>query len=234
MSYWKAPWPCTGGEFLAGFGLDDSSPFEEWLLFTREQLTRQAALTMRRLSDLFEMQGYAEQAQDYAHRQLQLEPWNEEVHRRLMHLLALSGDRSAALAQYEACRRFLKTEWGVAPAPETSILAAEIRQGRVQAFDSPTPANDEIKKLPECVGRETELVKLQSALEAVQSRQGQVIFITGEAGQRQNHFAARVCPPSYGPQPRRGGSQRPVQRLQRAGRALFTVSGNGTNAQRGY
>ncbi len=170
------------GEFLAGFALDDSPPFEEWLLFTREQLTRQAALAARRLSELFEMQGDTEQAQNYVRRQLQFEPWNEEAHRRLMQLLALAGDRSTALAQYEACRDFLESEWGVDPAPETAGLAAEIRLGRVQALAPPTSSTNEIKALPECVGREAELAQLQNAFDAVQTGQGQACFITGEAG----------------------------------------------------
>ncbi|MBN1220134.1 MAG: DUF2791 family P-loop domain-containing protein [Anaerolineae bacterium] len=188
------------GEFLAGFGLDDSPSFEEWLLFTREQLTRQAALATRRLSELFETQGDTEQAQNYVRRQLQLEPWNEEAHRRLMQLLALAGDRSAALAQYEACRRFLETEWGVAPAPETVSLATEIWQGRGQLF-SPPPARQTTEKLPDCVGREAELAKLQNALDAVQTGQGQVIFVTGEAGSGKttllHEFACRAMAGSH-------------------------------------
>jgi DNA-binding SARP family transcriptional activator/uncharacterized small protein (DUF1192 family) len=188
------------GEFLAGFAPDDSLPFEEWLLFTREQLTRQAALAMRRLSRLFETQGDIEQAQNYARRQLQLEPWNEETHRRLMQLLVLTGDRSAALAQYEACHRFLEAEWNVAPAPETVSLAEEIRRGRGQAFALP-PTRQTTEKLPKCVGREVELAKLQSAFDATQTGQGQVIFITGEAGSGKttllHEFAGRAMVGSH-------------------------------------
>ena len=36
--------------------------------------------------------------------------YREEAHRRLMRLLAGSGQRSAALAQYETCRRLLADE----------------------------------------------------------------------------------------------------------------------------
>jgi DNA-binding SARP family transcriptional activator len=57
-----------------------------------------------------------------AHRQVELEPWLEEAHRELMRLLALSGQRSAALAQYETCRRILMEELRIEPAEETTSL----------------------------------------------------------------------------------------------------------------
>ena len=50
----------------------------------------------------------------YARRSLVLDNWREEAHRQLMHLLALDGRRSDALAQYESCRRLLAENLGVA------------------------------------------------------------------------------------------------------------------------
>ena len=50
-----------------------------------------------------------------------------------MRALALGGQRSAALAQYEACRRLLADELGVEPAPETTALYEQIRRGTLVA-----------------------------------------------------------------------------------------------------
>ena len=58
---------------------------------------------------------------------LELEPWWEEAHRQLIRLLALSGRRSEALAQYVKCRRVLAEELGVEPSPETTGLYEQIR-----------------------------------------------------------------------------------------------------------
>ncbi len=66
---------------------------------------------------------------DYARRILQLEPWREEAHRQLMLLLAQSGQRSAALAQYELCRQALRSELNVEPDAATLELVARIRAG---------------------------------------------------------------------------------------------------------
>jgi len=59
-----------------------------------------------------------ERTHHYAWQQVTLEPWREEAHRRLMRVLAASGQRSAALAQYETCRRLLAEELGVEPSAE--------------------------------------------------------------------------------------------------------------------
>jgi WD40 repeat protein/DNA-binding SARP family transcriptional activator len=119
------------GEFLQGLFLADSQFFEEWALFRREQLHRQALEVLHTLTDHYEGQGAYDRAQGYAARQLALEPWREEAHRQLMRTLALGGQRSAALAQYETCRRLLADELGVEPAAETTALYEQIRDGKL-------------------------------------------------------------------------------------------------------
>jgi DNA-binding SARP family transcriptional activator len=78
----------------------------------REQLHILALDALHRLTEQALDQADNTQAQRYARRQLALEPWREHAHRQLMRALARGGDRSAALAQYEACRRILAAELG--------------------------------------------------------------------------------------------------------------------------
>ncbi|MEZ4617363.1 MAG: BTAD domain-containing putative transcriptional regulator [Caldilineaceae bacterium] len=68
-------------------------------------------------------------------RLLHLDPYHEPTHRQLMRLLAQSGQRSAALAQYESCRHLLATELDVPPDETTTALVEQIRAG---AFDKRT------------------------------------------------------------------------------------------------
>jgi len=117
------------GEFLHGLFLSGSQPFEEWALFRREQLHRQAIDALHTLAVRYESQGAYDRARRYAQRQLALEPWREAAHRQLMRALALGGQRAAALAQYRACCRLLTDELGVEPAPETTTLYERIRDG---------------------------------------------------------------------------------------------------------
>jgi DNA-binding SARP family transcriptional activator len=58
-----------------------------------------------------------------------LDPWREEAHRRLMWLLISIGDRAAAIAQYEACRRTLEEDLGVEPMAETVALYQQLLAG---------------------------------------------------------------------------------------------------------
>ncbi|MES0361734.1 MAG: BTAD domain-containing putative transcriptional regulator, partial [Anaerolineales bacterium] len=117
------------GEFMEGFSLPDSPPFEEWQLLNREHYHRQVLDTLHRLSDAFEAQGEIESALPYAWRQVEIEPSRENAHRQIMRLLALSGQRDAALAQYETLKHVLARELGVEPAQETQELYGQLLRG---------------------------------------------------------------------------------------------------------
>jgi WD40 repeat protein/DNA-binding SARP family transcriptional activator len=122
------------GEFLEGFSLPDSPAFEQWVLARREDLHRQALQALFVLADAHEQQGNLEAALPYARRQMELEPWHEPGQQQLMRLLALSGQRSAALGQYEACRKALADELNVEPSVETKRLYEAIRDENMQGI----------------------------------------------------------------------------------------------------
>jgi DNA-binding SARP family transcriptional activator len=144
------------GELLAGFTCD-SLEFENWLRQERERLHR---LALEALTELTRQQ-LAQQdfaaAQATARRQLALEPWHEEAHRQLMTILALTGQRGAALAQYESCVAILDEEMGLDPSAATVALQAAIGAGELEM----TPAGQHAKKgvLP-APDRQAELILL--------------------------------------------------------------------------
>ncbi|MCB0131293.1 MAG: winged helix-turn-helix domain-containing protein, partial [Caldilineaceae bacterium] len=117
------------GPFLDGFKLSDSPQFEEWMVVTAEQVAHLARQASGRLADDCEEHGDYVQAAVWTRQQLALEPWNEEVHQRLIRQLASSGQRSVALHQYDICCRMLAVELGVEPQPATQALVAAIRDG---------------------------------------------------------------------------------------------------------
>lgn len=121
------------GPFLDGLSLPDAPDFETWLEQRREQLQGRALVLLRQLAQGHEREGNLEQAIATRRRELALDPWSEESHRQLMRLLALSGQTSAALAQFETCRAVLDQELGVAPEAETQELLRRIRQGELAA-----------------------------------------------------------------------------------------------------
>lgn len=185
------------GSFLEGFSLGDSAPFEEWTLYTREHLSRQMSSALHHLAATYEQRGEYEKAQSCARRQIKLEPWDETAHQQLMRALALDGQRSAALAQYEACCRLLASELGVEPAAATTTLYAQIRDGALAVSSaatdtrpvpavSPPPFLDQDEPVeaepPLFIAREHELARLDHFLERALAGKGQVVFVTGDAG----------------------------------------------------
>ena len=120
------------GEFLAHFFLDDSAAFDEWAALTRTALQQQAIRALGQLAAYHERRGAYAEVQQALTRQLAIESWREESHRALMRTLARSGQRCAALAQFERCQAILSAELGVTPEPATVALYHSIRGSTTQ------------------------------------------------------------------------------------------------------
>jgi WD40 repeat protein/DNA-binding SARP family transcriptional activator len=110
------------GSFLEGFSLPDSAAFEEWALLKREQLQRQVLSALQQLIGYYERSGEISRALPHAWRAVELDPWRGVAQRQLMHLLALDGQREAALAQYEQYRQLLAEELGAEPSEAAQEL----------------------------------------------------------------------------------------------------------------
>ncbi|MCA1552954.1 MAG: hypothetical protein LC737_01105 [Chloroflexi bacterium] len=115
------------GEFMEGFQVRDASAFDEWVSLQRERLRQVALQVLYRLAVQQTEQRDYRTGIETIMRLLAIEPWQEEAHRQLMLLYALNAQRSAALAQYETCRRLLKDELGVEPDKSTRQLYQQIR-----------------------------------------------------------------------------------------------------------
>jgi len=73
---------------------------------------------------------------------LAIDPLEESAHRRLMLLQALSGQRAAALKQYQRCRELLEAELQQLPDPATEKLRERISRGRITAGAGDTRTAD--------------------------------------------------------------------------------------------
>lgn len=125
------------GHFLDDFNLRDAPLFEEWTRPLQERYRQMAMKSLYWLTIYHtEQQQYATGI-NYVSRLLALEPWMEEAHRQLMLLLALSGRRSAALAQYETCRDLLQEELGVAPSEATTALYQRVLNEEIEPDPQP-------------------------------------------------------------------------------------------------
>jgi DNA-binding SARP family transcriptional activator/predicted ATPase len=179
------------GDLLAGFFLD-SQPFEEWLLVRREALRAQALQALHTLALYHDRQQNYAEVERCARQQLALESWREEAHCQLMRALALSGQRSAALAQYEACRTILAEELGAEPCDEARLLYAQILSDtpltvddRASALPSNLPTH-----LPSFYGRSEELSQIAACLEKAGCR---LLSIVGPGGIGKTRLALQAA-----------------------------------------
>jgi DNA-binding SARP family transcriptional activator len=109
------------GDLLAGFGLRDSADFDEWQLSAAQELRRDLASVLERLTDEL-AQGDIDAAIAYARRWVELDPLHEPAHRALIALHTRKGDRAQAVRQYRECVALLERELGVGPEAETTRL----------------------------------------------------------------------------------------------------------------
>ena len=116
-------------DFLTGFSLVDAPEFGVWQVQEAERLRREYAQALHKLAQCLADSGDYAEVLAYARRWLELDPLHEPAHRMLMHLHARSGDRSAAVHQYEECVQVLASELGMQPEPETIALYEQIRSG---------------------------------------------------------------------------------------------------------
>jgi predicted ATPase/DNA-binding SARP family transcriptional activator len=179
------------GDLLEGFYVDDAPAFEEWLLVERERLRALATETLHRLVTYYIGWGEYADGLEYARRLLAMEPWSEDAHRQMMRLLALSGQRTAALAQYETCRRVLAEELNAEPSPETQSLYESIQAS--QDLGQPH-AQTPMRALPlqttPFVGRETELAKIDQLLRDSACR---LLTLLGPGGIGKTRLAVRAA-----------------------------------------
>jgi DNA-binding SARP family transcriptional activator len=194
------------GPFLNGFGIPDCLEFERWSCQERAALE---LIYLEALSRLVEAQtaesDYAS-AIVYARRYLETDELAEEMHRRLIALYALIGDRTRALRQFEECVSILERELGADPLPETRGAYQSVLEGRrpkwrpESAETVEAPWSKRLRLDVPLIGRSSVIHYLDRALLEVKAGQSKVVLISGEPGigkSRLLHdFAARCHPHS--------------------------------------
>lgn len=111
--------------------------YADWCAEERERLREIYFDVLNHLVDGYIDGGDHERAAQICRLALVREPCREGFHRALMICLAQLGQRDRVIAHYQRCRQALKTELGVAPAPQTErlyrSLVADGQSGRAAA-----------------------------------------------------------------------------------------------------
>ena len=186
---WRTCAPCSErlqqalglyrGHFLADFSIADSAVFEEWASLQREHLLQRALSALERLAERAQWRGAYTEALTYAQRLVALEPLLEVNQRTCMRLLALNGERTAALAQYRQLHTMLAQELAAEPEEATTALFDQIRRGDTAGLQPAQPPFVVPMPPTPLVDRSEELQAICARLQDMNVR---AVTITGTGG----------------------------------------------------
>jgi hypothetical protein len=146
---------------------------------------------LARLASIYEDAGDLAAAVTALEQWLRLDVLNEEAHRRLLAAHLATGNSTAGLRAYEACRTVLAMELGSAPNLEIQALAEQLEATAHHPAAGPTSyrLDSELVLEPPLVGRAPELVTLRGCFARAQQGQVQVVVLSGESGIGKTHLA---------------------------------------------
>lgn len=105
------------GEFLA------DSPYAEWAIAERHRLHELACAGLRKLADIRFERDAMTAATRCVERLARMQPYDEDVHRRLIELKLAEGRRSDAMRQYSILRARIKRTFGNEPSFKLTDLS---------------------------------------------------------------------------------------------------------------
>jgi len=183
------------GEFLEGF-LDD-----EWCEDERRSFRVSYLRLLRKLADASRSASEHAVAIGYLEKIVSLDPLDEGAHRELIALHYISGNRTAALVQFERVKQVLESELGVPPSKETLelrdyVLRHSSRGGsRPERARLPGLAGSDLpinsQELP-TVGRGLQLQLVQLRLDSALQGRGSGLVVCGDAGIGKSKFVEDV------------------------------------------
>jgi len=176
------------GDLLPGFTCD-SLEFEDWLRRERERLHGLALDALQQRTEWLLSSGNLTEAKAMAKRQLSLEPWRELAHRQLIQAHALAGDRQAAQAQFETCKKTLWEELAAEPEPKTIALAEQIAAGAEIQLRA-RPRHNLIAPVTPFFGREADLNAVRAR---ITDRAFRLVTLVGEGGIGKSRLALEVA-----------------------------------------
>lgn len=123
---------------------------DDWALREREKHRRIYLNALWRLMQVATVRRQYLDGIRFAQCILDCDALREDVHRELMRLFVLSGQRAQALLQFDACRQLLKRELSIGPMRETMDLYRRIADHAVTARETPA---QEWQEIPDVAAR---------------------------------------------------------------------------------
>jgi DNA-binding SARP family transcriptional activator len=179
---WAGAAALVMGQFMEGFTLEGSTPFEEYLSAERRQWDHRCADALVRHAESALSAGHLGTAKSASTSAARIAPFSEGAIMTLMRALALDGNWGEALAEYETFAKRLARRLGTQPSPACAALADRIRNTRgTPKARSPSPRPTQ-RRAP-LVGRAADLERLWAAWCGCKTtRKSTAAILVGDAG----------------------------------------------------
>lgn len=169
-----------GGSFLAGFWVAGVKAFEEWQARQEAELGRLARFALQKLLREAEVGGDWLRVIRLSTRILELDPYNEGVHRSRIEAIAASEGRQQALAELQRAAELIEMDL------ERGLESATLELKRILEQDPSSPGgpreDEERGHATPFIGRAEEFGWLRDEWESVKSGDGRCVVVIGEPG----------------------------------------------------
>jgi len=139
--------------------------YQDWCIYERERLQLIRIMMLEKLMFYCESRQRYARAIAYGQAILRQDRARERTHRELMRLYCLTGERTAAVRQYERCARALADEFDLRPDRQTVALHEQIRAEHADALGPGSETSVAGLERPHA----DLLVDLRSQLESIQN-----------------------------------------------------------------
>lgn len=179
------------GDFLVGFKVLNSAPFEEWQLAEQRHVRN---LVSKALHEAV-LRAIDTKDVDFGLklvcRLLEMEPLDEQAHQQCMLLHVMCGDRYAAIAQYEKYAAILQDELCLEPLEDTQKLYENILHGREpRDYESQYPTHNLPAQQNSFVGRNAELYHISQLIRKPNCR---LVALVGPGGSGKTRLGIEVA-----------------------------------------
>jgi hypothetical protein len=190
---WQAAASLVAGVFLEGFGVPDSSDFEDWISAERAAWLHRSVEVLVRYGEARLACGDSGAASSASQRALGLDPLSDAAVRASMRVAALEGDRAGALSLYQSFATRLSARLRIEPEADTVRLADRIRRERTWRLPKAVEREEPSPKRAPLIGRDNELRAALETLDACYSDgKSTVLLLEGDAGTGKTRLAEEI------------------------------------------
>jgi len=178
-----------GSQFMEGAELPSSRLLEDWWQQTNLQLTHLRTRLFTRICDHNRVCGQFEDALKFAHKALESDNLNEDLHFKVLSLLVDMGQYQEGRQYYSSVAKLLNDELDAQPSQQLVSIYRQIQRRRLSTFQSSQPDWRILASVhTPFVGRQSEFTQLQDAMET-----GGGCIVSGESGLGKTRLVQEFC-----------------------------------------